>query len=100
MAETEEHVEKIDEAQREMGARADEMAERGEQVDRSIDEAKSTHRKALDDDGVPTGSAEWENDEPDDGEGSGDPGFDDPEELDDDDDDLEDDDGYADDEDD
>jgi hypothetical protein len=103
MAETEEHhAEQIDEAQAEMSDTADDMAERGERVDRSIDEAKSTHQKAMDDDAVPTASSDWEDDEPGDGEGSGDAGFDDPEDLDDDDDDdddLEDDDGYADDED-
>jgi hypothetical protein len=101
MAETEEHhAEQIDEAQTEMSATADEMSEHGERVDRSIDEAKSTRQKALDDDAVPTASSDWEDDEPgDDGESSGDAGFDDPEDLDEDDDDLEDDDGYADDED-
>jgi hypothetical protein len=90
MAETEEHVEGVEKAERDMQRAADEMSERGEQLGRHIDGAKDTLRSAKDDSSVPTASSDWEDSEPDGNEDSGSgAGFDDPEDLDDDDDDDE-----------
>jgi phage shock protein A len=97
MAETEErHVDEIGKAQDKMEATADEMSERGEQLDERIDGAKDTLAKAKADASVPTAAGDWEDTEPTDSTGEDAAGFDDPEDLDLDDEDLDDDDDKAD----
>jgi hypothetical protein len=92
MAETEEHVEGVKDAGREMERAADEMSEHGERLGAHIEGAKKTLQQAQEDDSVPTASSDWEDSEPDEDDDGDAGGFDDPEDLD-----VEDDDDYEDD---
>jgi hypothetical protein len=89
MAETDER--RVKEAEDQMEATAEEMAERSDELDGQIDSTKQRWEHAKADTSVPTATGDWEDTEPDESTGEDATGFDDPESIDLDDDDLDDD---------
>jgi hypothetical protein len=83
---------RVEEAERQAGATADDLQERSDDLGGEIEETRSDWEAVKQDTSVPTAAGDWEDTEPDDATGEDPTGFDDPESLELDDEDLADDD--------